>query len=183
MLEKDPDELVLDMTSERCLPATENLLGRLEMTDDLVVLVFKVLARACDCGTTRSGLQKLLSTVPQSTYLSLHLSSYINRLNLSRKDDYELENEIKSMIKLFSEVLRKLPSSFPHLPLPQLSIATSTFVSCGRLGNSEIHSSIEGLMALKDEMAEKVKKETEETSRRPRRRNPGEEGKTENSMC
>lgn len=177
MLEKDPDELVLDMTSERCMPATEALLEQMEMRDDLVVLVFRVLARACECGTTLSGLQKLLSALPRSIYLNLHLSAYINRLpSSSRKYGYDLEVELKAMVKLLAGVLRRLPSSFADLPIVQLSFATSALMACGKIDSSEIQSSVEELSKLKDEMAEKVNKQAEE-GRRPRRRNAGEAGR------
>lgn len=180
MTNKDADELVLDMTSERCLLATENLINDNYMQDDKVVVVLKLFAKACSSETTQSSLHKLLSMLPKSTFLSLHLSSYINRMtdvSLDLEVD-EKQNQIALMIKILKELLVMLPSSFADLPIAQLHLAVMNLDSKGELIDKQIKSEVEDLVALKDEMAEKVKQEGEAgTSRKPRRINRREEGK------
>jgi len=177
MAEKDPDELVLDMTSDKCFPATENLVNDLYMDDGKVVVVLKVFANACDCTTATTWLIKLLTTLPKSNFLSFHLSNYINRLpNLDDVDSIEREQQLTLMIKLCAELLRKFPSCFADLPFAQLYMTITSLNSTGKLLDQRILSEVEALGRLKDEMSEKIKKESEEANRKPRRRNARTEG-------
>lgn len=170
ILEKSPDEMVLDMTSERRLPATEALLKQRNMNDEVIVQLLKVLTHACHCETAHARLSKLLSLLPTSIYFRLHLSNYIGRLaNVSHLESRHKENELKHMIKIFSELLKKQPNSYPNLPLPQLWHTIKSLADKDFLYDQNIQTAAEELMALKDEMAEKVKKEVEEMGKNPRR--------------
>lgn len=178
ILKKSPDEMVLDMTSERRLTATDALLKKRDMNDELIVQLLKVLARACDCETAHARLTKLLSILPTSIYFSNHLSNYIIRLeNFNQLESKERENELKYMIKIFSELIKKQPSCYPNLPLAQLSYTTKSLIAKDVLCDQDIETAVENLMALKDEVAEKVSKEVEEMGKNPRRQKRINEGK------
>ncbi|XP_028514737.1 uncharacterized protein LOC110238619 [Exaiptasia diaphana] len=176
MADKDPDALVQDITSEKCLPELENLVSDLRMDEKKVVVVLKVFARACECSTQRS-LMKLLILLPKSPYISMHLSSYINRMTIMDLDVQEREDQFRIMIKLFITILTSSPSSYADLPIPHLYLVTSFLNKKGKLNDEKTLSEIKGLSSLKEEMTEKVKQEGGGKSKiMPRRRNPRDEG-------
>lgn len=175
MAEKDPDTLVLDMTSDKCLPALENLVSDFSMDDRKVVVVLRVFVRACECSTTEGSLLKLLNHLPRSTYMIMHLSNYINRMT-AIDDVEEREDQFRMLLKLFNELLDRLPSSYADLPIAQLYVVTTILNSKGQLCDEGILSEVERLYALKEEMTEKVKQEDGEKGKKPRRRNQRDEG-------
>ena len=175
MVDKEPDALVHDMTSENWLPALENLVSDLRMDEMKVVVVLRVFARACEC-STQGSLLKLLIHLPKSPYMSMHLSSYINRMTI-RVNAQEREDQLRMLIKLFTTILTCFPSSYADLPIPHLYLVTSILNSKGELNDEKLLSEMKGLSVLKEEMTEKVKQEDGGKGKTmPGRRNPRDEG-------
>ena len=172
--DKDPNDIVLDLTSKRCFPATEELINKsMQMKDDIVILLVSILAKACDCDT-QEYLFQLLNLLPRSPFLTLHLSSYINRLG--RMTQADLDSQLKNMIKLFSELLRRYPNCYDDIPLAQLKCATEAIAINGLLSDEIIMREVERLMILKEEKVEEL--ERAERERQERRGRPrGMDGK------
>ena len=172
MQDKSPDEIVLDLTSARCFPATEDLLTKRErVTDDTIFLITKILARACSCDS-REYLFKLLNLIPQSMFLNLHVTSYIRRL----PDDIQnplsaskLEAVFKNLMKLFSTLMQVNPSCYSHLPLLEVSCVVTMQCDSGNL-DGEMKTKADELMKLKEEKVEELKKQEEE--KKQKRRHP-----------
>lgn len=172
--EKDPNELVLDLTSSRCYQATEELMNRWEMRDDMVILLVSVLAKACDCDT-KAYLLQLLNLVQSSMFLTNHLTSYLNRLE--RMTQADLCSQLKNIIKLFSTLLRTYPNRYDTVPLANLKCATEALSAEGQLDGEAILNEVEELIELKKEKIEELeRKEREKMERRNRPRKF--EGKT-----
>lgn len=179
MCSKDPDTVVLELTSDRNMSNTEKLLSDdLPMEDTEVIAFLEVLARASECSTVLSSLNKLLSKLPKSKYMNLYLSNYINRLANEDMDFQERERQLRLMIRLFTEMLKKLPSSFADLPIPQLLFATMMLSADKNLLDETILPAVEELNSLKDSMAENIKQEEElaQDNRKPKRISRKEKG-------
>ena len=139
----------------------------MQMGDDLVILLVSILAKACDCDT-QEYLFQLLNLLPRSPFLTLHLSSYINRLE--RMTQANLDSQLKNMIKLFSELLRRYPNCYDSIPLASLKCATEVMAANGLLCDDVIMREVERLMILKEEKVEELERaEKEKQERRERR--------------
>ena len=176
---KETNELVIDMTSDRCLPATESLLSQPEMSDEMVVLVFRVFARACECDAIACSLQKLLSKLPKSVYLNRHLSNYLNRMaDSSRLDSQERESQLHTMVKTFHRHPQKTTKLVPQTSQwLSLTVVQLRCQALGSLVDVTLMTAVEDLTVLKNEMAGKVKQEAEGTHAQTKRaETTGEEG-------
>ena len=170
--EKDPDDIVLDMASERCLPASKALLGRTDLSPDMIELVVEVLAKSFDSNSPQC-FNKLLVEIPKSMFVILHLKTHITRLcahgNYSENPQLFLERTVK----LFSEILKKIPNAFDTLPLGDLDQAVAVLAASGQI-SGELKRDAEQLKVIKEESLEKEKRKIElEKQRQERRRNPG----------
>ncbi|EDO30690.1 predicted protein, partial [Nematostella vectensis] len=158
MLSVEPDNIVIDLTSERVTSATEELLEAKEMRDDLFLLVLKVLSRACK-SAARSSLLILLNLVQKSRFLTVHLSAYLN--SHWGKSHMEWEGVLEALqntVVLFSEMLIRLPSCYVYLPIPSLQKCTSILVASGKIQNNGIEAAVEELVMLMREKSEELRR-------------------------
>ncbi|XP_032225689.2 NFX1-type zinc finger-containing protein 1 isoform X1 [Nematostella vectensis] len=158
MLSVEPDNIVIDLTSERVTSATEELLEAKEMRDDLFLLVLKVLSRACK-SAARSSLLRLLNLVQASRFLTVHLSAYLN--SHWGKSHMEWEGVLEALqntVVLFSEMLIRLPSCYVYLPIPSLQKCTSILVASGKIQNNGIEAAVEELVMLMREKSEELRR-------------------------
>lgn len=170
--EKDPDDIVLDMASERCLPASTALLGRTDLSPDMVELVVEVLAKSCDSNSPQY-FNKLLVEIPKSMFIILHLKTHITRLYMHRNHSKDPQLFLERTIKLFSEILKRIPSAFESLPLGDLDQAIALLAASGQI-SGELKQDAEQLKVIKEESLEKERRKMElEKQREERRRNPG----------
>ena len=167
---KTPDEIILDLTSSRCFPATESLLTEQSlMRDDFIVLIVSILSKACDCNT-KEHLFKLLNLLPNSVFFNLHLRPHLNRLSASRMPPSGIAVFLRNVIKIMNELLRRFPNSYADLPVSDLYCSTTSLSAEGQLEDVSLVKDVEELMKLRIEKAEELKKkEDEKQHRRPRR--------------
>ena len=169
--EEDPDNIVLDLASERCLPAFKTLLAKTDMKDDMIELVLEVLAKACDCSSPEY-FNKLLVELPNSFFVMISLKGYITRLPLLRKPNAQMF--IEQSCKLFTEILQRIPSALASLPLGDLEQAVDLLVRMRQIG-SGVNEKMEQLKIIKQESLEKeIRKREIENQRKTRSRNQGE---------
>ncbi|KAJ7333525.1 NFX1-type zinc finger-containing protein 1 [Desmophyllum pertusum] len=166
---KTPDEIILDMTSSRCFPATESLLTQPVMRDDWIVLIVSVLTKACDC-SSKEYLFKLLNLLPSSLFLNLHLRSYLNRLSASRMTPSDITVFLKNVVKLMNELLRRFPNSYAELPVSDLYCGTRMLSDTGQLTDDALVTEVDELMKLRSEKADELKRKEQEKQQRTRPR-------------
>ena len=121
---KNPDEIVLDLTSSRCFPATEALLEQSPMKDDWIVLIVSIVAKACGC-SSKEYLLKLLNLLPQSMFLKLHLRLFLNRLSACRMSASKVATFLSNVLKIMNELLRRFPNSYADLPVATCTVESS----------------------------------------------------------
>ena len=159
---KTPDEIILDLTSSRCFPATEFLLTeQTSMREDWIVLIVSILSKACDC-STKEYLFKLLNLLPNSVFFNYNLRPHLNRLSASRLPPSDIAVFLRNVVKIMNELLQRYPSSYADLPLPDLYCSATMLSREGQLEDDGLVNNVEELMKLKSEKAE----ETEEKRRR-----------------
>ena len=172
LLEKDPDDIVLDLASERCLPAFRSLVAKTDMSDEMIELVLEVLARACACNSPEY-FNKLLIELPRSLYVILSLKGYITRLCGQGNRNGNVQLFIERTIKLFTEILRKIPSAFDSLPLGDLEKVVQVLAASGKI-NDDVINNVEQLKVIEQESLEKeMHKRDLEKQRKTRSRVPG----------
>ena len=168
--ESDSDDIVLDLASERCLPAFRELLGKTDMSDEMIELVLEVLARACDSNSPEY-FNKLLVELPKSLFVMISLKGYITRLCMGRKSNPQLF--IERTVKLFTNILNRIPSAFVSLPLGDLELAVDKLARTRQV-NAVVIQSVEQLKVINQESLEKeIRKRELENQRRTRSRNAG----------
>ena len=171
---KTPDEIILDLTSSRCFPATESLLTEQSlMRDDFIVLIVSILSKACDCNT-KEHLFKLLNLLPNSVFFNLHLRPHLNRLSASRMPPSGIAVFLRNVIKIMNELLRRFPNSYADLPVSDLYCSTTSLSAEGQLEDVSLVKDVEELMKLRSEKAEELKKKEDEKQHRRRPRRDGE---------
>ena len=171
---KTPDEIILDLTSTRCFPATEVLLTQQTgMKDDWVVLIASILAKACSC-SSKEYLLKLLNLLPKSLFLTLHLRTYLNRLSASRMQAPEVATFLSNVVRIMKELLRRFPNSYFDLPVPDLYCGTKILSDTGKLTDGTLVEEVEELFRLRNQKAEELKKQEEEKQHRRKPRRDGE---------
>ena len=170
--EKDPDDIVLDLASDKCLPAFQVLLGRTDLSQDMVELVMEVLARSCDSNSPQY-FNKLVVEIPKSLFVILNLKTYITRMCMQRNITGNSKLFLQRTVRLFSEILKRIPSSFESLPLGDLEQTVNLLAARGQI-DAEIIQNVEQLRIIKEESLEKERRKEElEVQRRNRGRNPG----------
>jgi hypothetical protein len=166
----EPDDIVLDLASERCLPAFRTLLAKTDMSDEMIELVVDVLARACDSNSPEY-FNKLLIELPRSLFVILSLKGYLTRMCVRRNANPQLF--IERTVKLFTEILKKIPSAFDSLPLGDLEQAVDVLAGIDQI-SPDVVQNVEQLKVIKKESLEKEMRKMEfENQRRTRSRNPG----------
>ena len=159
---KTPDEIVLDLTSSRCFPASEFLLKEQSpMTDDVIVLIVSILSKACDC-SSKEYLIKLLNLLPGSLFLNLHLRQHLNSLSASRRSPSDVTEFLKNVIKVMNELLRRFPNAYADLPIPDLYCGAMVLSETGNLEDANLMNEVGELMKLKTEKASELKRKDEE---------------------
>ena len=167
---KSPDEIIVDLTSSRCFPATESLLTeQSSMREDWIVLIVSILSKACDC-SSKEYLLKLLNLLPNSVFFNYNLRPHLNRLSASRMPPSDIAVFLRNVVKIMNELLRRYPNSYADLPLPDLYCSVTMLSKAGQLEDDALVNNVEELMKLKSEKAEELKqKEEKQHRRRPRR--------------
>jgi len=171
---KTPDEIVLDLMSTRRFPATEALLTQQSvLRDDWVVLIVSVLAKACSC-SSKEYLLKLFNLLPKSSFLNLHLRTYLNRLSACRMHASEVATFLSNVVTIMNELLRRFPNSYADLPVPDLYCGTKILSDTGKLTDGTLAKEVEELFKLRNQKAEELKKLEEQKQHRRRPRRDGE---------
>lgn len=171
---KTPDEIILDLTSSRCFPATESLLTEQTfMKEDFIVLIVSILSKACDC-SSKEYLLKLLNLLPNSVFFNFHLRPHLNRLSASRMPPSDIAVFLRNVVKIMNELLRRYPNSYADLPVPDLYCSTTMLFTAGQLEDSALVNDVEELMKLRNEKGEELKKKEEEKQHRRKPRRDGE---------
>ena len=159
---KNPDEIILDLTSSRCFPATESLLTeQTSMREDCIVLIVSILSKACDC-SSKEYLLKLLNLLPNSVFFNYNLRPHLNLLSASRMPPSEIAVFLRNVVKIMNELLRRYPNSYADLPLPDLYCSVTMLSREGQLEDDALVNNVDELMKLKSEKAEELKKKEEE---------------------
>ena len=168
----EPDNIVLDLASDRCLPAFRELMGRTDMTDEMIELVVNVLARACDSNSPQY-FNKLLLEIPKSLFVILVLKGYISRLYGKLLSNYNFQPFIERTVTLFTEILKKIPRAFESLPLGDLEQVVDVLATTNKI-SPEVVQSVEQLKIIKKESLEiDMRKREIEKQRKTRSRKPG----------
>ncbi|XP_068745966.1 NFX1-type zinc finger-containing protein 1-like isoform X2 [Montipora capricornis] len=172
---KAPDEIILDLTSTRCFPATESLLQQSGMMDDMVVLITSILAKACAC-SSKEYLIKLLNLLPKSPFFALHLRTFLNRISACRMPATNIATFLNNVIKIMNELLRRFPNCYADLPVAELYCGVMFWSNTEQIDGNQVDGNsllkdAEELFKLRTQKAEDLKKREEEkqSRRRPRR--------------
>ena len=174
---KNPDEIILDLTSTRCFPATEFLLQQSGMKDDWIVLIISILAKACSC-SSKEYLIKLLNLLPKSSFFALHLRTFLNRLSACRIPATNIATFLNNVIKIMNELLQRFPNCYADLPVSELYCGVKILLDTEQIdgnqvdGNSLLNDA-EELFKLRTKKAEDLKKREEEKQQRRRPRRDG----------
>ena len=169
---KTPDEIILDLTSSRCFPATEFLLKQQSaMKDDWIVLTVSIIAKACGC-SSKEFLIKLLNLLPKSLFFTAHLRTFLNRLSACRMPATEVSTFLRNVVRIMKELLRTFPNSYADLPVSELYCGIRIFSDTQPDG--ALVAEGEELMKLRSQKADELKKVEEEKQHRRRPRRDGE---------
>ena len=170
---KTPDEIILDLTSSRCFPATEFLLKQQSaMKDDWIVLTVSIIAKACGC-SSKEFLIKLLNLLPKSLFFTAHLRTFLNRLSACCKPATEVDTFLRNVVRIMKELLRTFPNSYADLPVSELYCGIRIFSETQQPDGALVAEG-EELMKLRSQKADELKKQEEEKQHRRRPRRDGE---------
>ena len=170
---KTPDEIILDLTSSRCFPATEFLLKQQSaMKDDWIVLTVSIIAKACGC-SSKEFLIKLLNLLPKSLFFTAHLRTFLNRLSTCCKPATEVATFLRNVVRIMKELLRTFPNSYADLPVSELYCGIRIFSETQQPDGALVAEG-EELMKLRSQKADELKKQEEEKQHRRRPRRDGE---------
>ncbi|CAH1269061.1 ZNFX1 [Branchiostoma lanceolatum] len=124
LCEKDPKEVVLTLV-ERTSGCRE-LLDETSVRKDLVALLLRVLARACDCSSSPANTMKLMVMVRNSKFLTRALTTYFAAMPTDFTDHRELHfHTIKHALRVFRELLDRSPSSCIQVVAPLAVLRTT----------------------------------------------------------
>ena len=170
---KTPDEIILDLTSSRCFPATEFLLKQQSaMKDDWIVLTVSIIAKACGC-SSKEFLIKLLNLLPKSLFFTAHLRTFLNRLSACCKPATEVATFLRNVVRIMKELLRTFPNSYADIPVSELYCGIRIFSETQQPDGALVAEG-EELMKLRSQKADELKKQEEEKQHRRRPRRDGE---------
>ncbi|KAI8519522.1 NFX1-type zinc finger-containing protein 1 [Branchiostoma belcheri] len=158
LCEKEPKEVVLTLVERTS--GCQELLDETAIRKDLVALLLQVLARACDCSSSRENMMKLVVMVRNSELLARVLPTYFStmRTESSYHARQEFREPLKCALRLFREILDRAPSSYQQLDAP-LAMLTTTINSLRKgctavdeeieMGLAEVESRQEAIIDLK----------------------------------
>ena len=172
--EVEPDDIVLDLASERCLPAFRELLTNTNMSPEMIELVLEVLARACDSNSPEY-FNKLLVELPKSLFVMLSLKGHITLLGRGAVASLNSDPQLflERSVKLFTVILQRIPSAYKSLPLEDLEQAANRLARMRKIA-PHVLQNIKQLEVIKQESIEKeIRKRELEIQNRSRSRNPG----------
>lgn len=169
---KSPDDIVLHLTSESCFRSTEYLVKEQStITDDSIVLLVNIFTKACT-SESRDDLYKLLSLLPGSLFLNLHLRRNLNRLFVDPIPPFDVVAYLRNVEQIMNELLRRFPNSHSDLPLSDLYCAIRLAFDSGQLEDEALVKGVDEMMQMRIEKAEELKRKEEEEKQRkmkPRR--------------
>ena len=168
---KTSDKIILQLTSSQCFPATEYLLKQQSvMEDHWIVLIVNIVTKACDC-SSKEDLLKLLNLLRVSSFLNLQLRPYLNKLSANSLPPCDVSVFLRRVVKIMSELLRRFPSCYTDLPVPDLYCGTKRLSDTGQLADGALVREVDELMKFRTEKAEELqrKEEAERQNRKPRR--------------
>ena len=167
---KTPDEIILDLTSTRCFPATEFLLNQQSaMKDDWIVLTVSIIAKACGC-SSKGFLIKLINILPKSLFFTAHLRTFLNRLSACCMPATEVATFLRNVLSIIKELLRTFPNSYADLPVSELYCG----IRITQQPDGALVAEGEELMQLRNQKADELKKVEEEKQHKRRPRRDGE---------
>ena len=170
--EKDPDDIVFDLASDRCLPAFRELLRNTDMSNEMMELVLEMLAKACDSNSPEY-FNKLLVELPTSSFVTISLKKYIMLLCAQGQTNTDPQLFLERTVKLFTEILQKIPDAYAFLPLGDLEQYVDILAGMEKVAPHVIQK-VEQLKRIKKETLEKeIRKRKLESQKRTRSRNPG----------
>ena len=168
------DEIILHLTSSRCFPATEYLLKQQSvMEDHWIVLIINIVTKACDCNS-KEDLLKLLNLLRGSPFLNLQLRPYLTKLSGNSLPPCNVAVFLRNVVKIMSELLRRFPSCYADLPVPDLYCGTKRLSDTGQLADGALVTEVDDLMKLRSEKAEELKRKEEEERQKRKPRRDGE---------
>ena len=171
---KSSDEIILQLTSSRFFPATEYLLNQQSvMEDHWIVLIVSIVTKACDC-SSKEDLLKLLNLLRGSSFLNMQLRPYLNKLSVDSLPPCDVGVFLRSVVKIMSELLRRFPSCYADLPVPDLYCGTKRLSDTGQLADGALIRGVDELMKLRSEKASELKRKEEEERQKRKPRRDGE---------
>ena len=140
------------------------------MEDHWIVLIVSIIMKACDC-SSKEDLLKLLNLLRGSSFLNLQLRPYLNKLSESSLPSRDVSVFLRSVVKIMSELLRRFPSCYADLLVPDLYCGTKRLSYTGQLADGALVREVDELMKFRTEKAEELqrKEEAERQNRKPRR--------------
>ena len=170
---KTSDEIIHHLTSSRWFQATEYLFKQQSaMEDHWIVLIVRIVTKACDCSYKEDLLQKLLILLPGSSFLNLPLRRYLNKLSANSLPPSDVVVFLRNVVKMMNELLRRFPSCYADLPLSDLYCGTMRLSNTGQLEDDALVTEVDEIIKLRMKKAEELKKKEEEELQK--RRKPGE---------
>ncbi|XP_078607984.1 NFX1-type zinc finger-containing protein 1-like isoform X2 [Branchiostoma floridae x Branchiostoma japonicum] len=150
--EKDPKEVVLTLV-ERTSGCKE-LLDETSMQKDMVAVLLRVLARACDCTSSPENTMKLMVMIRNSEFLGGTLTTYFAAMPTDTSDqDQPFSGEpIKHALRLFRELLDRSPSSYIQVvaPLAVLGKTINTLRTVSTVVDEDIETRLMEVESRKD---------------------------------
>ena len=150
LLSESPEEIVNWLILQQ-----SSLFGKKQQKrkDEVVALLLKLLAKACDCECPHTGLGNLFSVLSKSWFLTRRVGPILDQLaaKLSRRSQtkhFDLET-IRDLAKVLKEILNRFPEASAHLPIVKLHSSTVKLARSGELMDRGLSSTVQELMKLR----------------------------------
>lgn len=151
LLENSPEKIVHDLTSEH-LPLLNK---RRNMKDDEAIALIKLSVKACRC-ESHAGLEKMLSTLQSSWFLTRRLGALLNQLAWKKWQNQQIQvqklDTVGDILTLVTNVMSRFPNSSSHFLLTKLHKSTMTFVRSGKPPNKGVVGILRDLMKLRKKL-------------------------------
>ncbi|XP_013381835.1 NFX1-type zinc finger-containing protein 1-like [Lingula anatina] len=158
---KEPPELLSTLNHSKS--GFRELLSSDSLKPDWIQLVLALLTKACTCSSSPQLLIQLLNIVKDSKFLSVHLVMYIGQMGLESSvyRQEEFKEPIKEMLKIFRELLIRLPQAAVATVLGPLSMLRSTIIRL-QVNSDIIDEDIELQLAEVNSLSEAILKTEQE---------------------